>query len=63
MKLDGKQIDYERHVQNIIDKIDAQKQKHKQKFAAIRYDPLKPKTSSMQTPIMESLHPRVELAE
>lgn len=55
--------DYDKHIRTIMDEIDRHKQKTAQKYGAIRYDPVKPKTSKYKTPIMQDLYPKVELAE
>jgi hypothetical protein len=56
-------IDYDRHVKNIMEEIDRNKQKAAKKYQDIKYDPVKPKSCQYKTPIMEDLYPRIELAE
>ena len=56
-------IDFDTHIQSIMDEIDKTKQAAQKKYKAIKYDPVKPKTSTFRTPIMEDLYPKVELAE
>lgn len=58
-----KQVDYDRHIKNIMDEIDQAKQKAAKKYQTIKYDPIKPKSCTFKTPIMEDLYPRIELAE
>jgi hypothetical protein len=56
-------MDYDKHIKNIMEEIDQAKQKAATKYQAIKYDPIKPKSCTFKTPIMEDLYPRIELAE
>jgi type I restriction-modification system DNA methylase subunit len=53
----------DQHIQSIIDELRANKERAIAQKSNIKYNPIKPKTSKMSTPILEDLYPRVELAE
>jgi hypothetical protein len=55
--------DFDQHIKNIMEEIELAKSKAASKYKAIKYDPVKPKTCTFKTPIMEDLYPKVELAE
>jgi hypothetical protein len=56
-------IEFDKHIKKIMDEIDQAKKKSANKYQAIKYDPIKPKSCTFKTPIMEDLYPRIELAE
>jgi hypothetical protein len=51
------------HIQSIVNEIRVHKDLAIAQNGQMKYNPIKPKTSKMSTPILGDLYPRVELAE
>lgn len=55
--------DIETRVQKLVDIMEKKKAQVESKYKSIKYNPVKPKTCTYETPIMQDLFPRVELAK
>lgn len=53
----------DQHIEKLVREIDKTKKLRDAKYASIKYNPVKPRTCTFQTPIMEDLYPQIELAE
>jgi predicted metal-dependent hydrolase len=51
------------YIQSTLQKIRENKRRHAEAKKAIKYNKLKPKTSKLSTPFMQSLYPKVDLAK
>ncbi len=63
MKERSRTTEPDSEVQRLVREMEKHKSQVQAKYDRIKYNPVKPKTCTYQTPIMEDLFPRVELAE